>query len=97
MTGLNRRLFASWLLLSAITVGYALIDRSADHGGVRQASTIVTISAVVLALVKVRLIMGEFMEVRGAPKLLRLVANLWILIMGLTMITTYLVGKAVAN
>jgi hypothetical protein len=94
MTGLNRRLVAVWLILSAITVGYAVIDRSANHGGVRQASTAVTMAAVVLALVKVRIIMGEFMEVRNAPRLLRILANLWIVIMGAAMITSYLVGKA---
>ena len=94
VSGLNRRLLAVWVLLSAITVGYVLIDRSANHHGARQASTVVTLSAVVLALVKVRIIMGEFMEVRGAPKLLRLLANLWIVIMGATMIACYLAGKA---
>lgn len=97
MAGLNRRLLAVWLLLSAITVIYFWIDRSADHRGVREASTAVTLSAIVLALAKVRVIMGEFMEVRGAPRLLRFLANLWIVIMGTTMITSYLVGKAVAG
>ena len=97
LDGLNRRLLAVWLLLSAITVGYFWIDRSANHDGGRDASTFVTVSAVVLALVKVRVIMGEFMEVRGAPTLLRFLANLWIAIMGATMIAAYLAGKAVAG
>jgi len=97
VTRLNRRLLLVWLLLSAITVAYFWIDRSANHDGVREASTAVTLTAVVLALAKVRVIMGEFMEVRGARKLLRFLANLWILIMGATMIAAYLVGRAVAS
>ncbi len=95
-TKLNRRLLAIWLLLSAITVGYVWIDRSANHHGARTASTVVTVSAVVLALFKVRVIMGEFMEVRGAPTLLRRLADLWIVIMAATMLGLYFAGKAAA-
>jgi hypothetical protein len=97
LDGLNRRLLAVWAILTAITVAYVAIDRSASDHGARTASTVVTISAVVLALVKVRIIMGEFMEVRGATKLLRFLANLWIVIMGTTMIACYLIGKAHAG
>ena len=96
-TRLNRRLVAVWLLLSAITVGYFLIDRSANHDGARQASTVVTLCAVVLALVKVRSIMAEFMELRSAPRLLRILANLWIWITGSSRIGSYLAGRAVAG
>lgn len=95
-TKMNRRLLGIWLLLSAITVGYVWIDRSANHHGVRTASTAVTVSAVVLALFKVRVIMGEFMEVRGAPTLLRRLADLWIVIMAATMLGLYFAGKAAA-
>lgn len=95
MTGPNRRLLAVWLVLSAITVTYFWIDRAAGSNGVRHANTAVTLAAVVLALVKVRMIMGEFMEVRGAPRLLRVLANSWIVIMGITMIGSYLAGRIV--
>lgn len=95
-TGMNRRLLATWVVLSTITVLYLWIDHSAKHRGVTTASTAVTLSAIALALVKVRIIMGEFMEVRGAPTLLRRLANLWIAIMGAAMIGLYLAGKAVA-
>jgi hypothetical protein len=97
MTRLDRRLLAAWLVLSAITVGYFWIDRSAGHDGVRDASTAVTLSAIVLALFKVRIIMGEFMEVRGGPKILRFLAYFWIFLMGAVMIACYLAGRAVAG
>ena len=42
------------------------------------ASTAVTVAAICLALVKVRIIMREFMEVRHAPPLLRRLTDLWI-------------------
>ncbi len=94
LTGLNRRLLAVWLGLSAITVLYIAIDHSArDHGGAT-ASTAVTVSAIVLALVKVRFIMREFMEVRRAPTLLCRLTDLWVLIMAAAMLGLYFAGKA---
>jgi hypothetical protein len=97
MRRLNGRLLAAWLILTAITVGYYWVDRSDDREGGPDASTTITLAAIVLALVKVRIIMGEFMEVRCAPKLLRFLANLWVAIMGGTMVACYLAGKAAAG
>jgi hypothetical protein len=70
-TSSKLRLLAAWLVLVAITGIYLGIDRSADDGGTLAASTIVTISAILFALAKVRIIMREFMDVRHAPPLLR--------------------------
>jgi hypothetical protein len=93
---LNRRLLGVWLVLSTITIVYLWIDHTADHHGRQTASTVVTVSAIIIALAKVRIIMGEFMEVRGAPVLLRRLANLWIAIMAAVMLGLYFAGKAVA-
>jgi hypothetical protein len=92
----NRRLFVVWLILVGISVSYLWIDRTAEHGGVPSASSVVTLSAICLALVKVRIIMREFMEVRGAPRLLCRLTDLWVLVMGVAMIGVYLAGRAVA-
>ena len=43
-------------------------DRSFSPGGVPTASSVVTVGAICFALIKVRIIMREFMEVRGAPR-----------------------------
>ena len=60
----NKRLFVAWLVLTAITLLYFWIDRSANSSGARTASTVVTVSAICLALVKVRIIMRR---VHGSP------------------------------
>jgi hypothetical protein len=95
-TRINRRLFATWLALVAITMAYLWIDHVADNGAVRTASVAVTITAIVVALVKVRIIMREFMEVRHSPPLLCRITDLWILLMAVAMLGAYFVGRTVA-
>lgn len=96
LTTLNRRLFAAWIVLTGITLIYALIDHSADDHGVPTASAFVTVSAIVLALIKVRIIMREFMDVRHAPQLLRRLTDLLVVVMAVCLLGMYFVGKAVA-
>jgi cytochrome c oxidase subunit IV len=95
-TGFNKRLFAVWLILSGITVLYLAIDHSAEKHGVRTASEVASVSAIVLALVKVRIIMREFMEVREAPRLLCLLTDGLIVIMAVVLLGSYLIGRALA-
>ena len=95
-TRVNMRLFVVWLILVGITVAYLGIDRAANDHGVATASTAVTVAAICLALVKVRIIMREFMEVRGAPQLLCRLTDFWVLLMGVAMLGVYLAGRAVA-
>ena len=95
-TRFNKRLFVVWLVLVSISVAYLGIDRSADHQGIPSASTVVTISAICLALIKVRIIMREFMEVRGAPQVLCRLTDFWVVLMGVAMLGVYLAGRAVA-
>ena len=63
----NKRLMTVWLILTAMTLAYVWIDHTADQNGTLRASTVVTVSAIVIALIKVRIIFREFMEVRHAP------------------------------
>ncbi|CUU57914.1 Cytochrome C oxidase subunit IV [Parafrankia irregularis] len=92
----NKRLFAAWIVLSAITAAYLWIDHSADDHGTPIASTSATVGAIVLALVKVRIIMREFMEVRHAPRLLCRLTDLWVVLMAAGLLGMYFAGKAVA-
>ena len=95
-TSSRLRPFVAWLLLVAITVIYLGIDHSADDGGTLTASTTVTVSAILLALVKVRIIMRELMDVRHAPPLLRRLTDLLVAVIGVSLLTAYLVGQALA-
>jgi hypothetical protein len=90
------RLVVAWFVLVAITLIYLWIDNAADVGGVLLASTGVTVFAICLALVKVRIIMREFMDVRHAPPLLRHLTDLLVAVMAVAMLGTYIVGRAFA-
>ena len=92
----NSRLMIAWLVLVAITLIYLWIDNSADKRGVLVASTTVTVTAVFLALVKFRIIMREFMDVRHAPRLLRRLTDIVVVVIGISLLATYAVGRALA-
>ncbi len=93
----NRRLMIVWLILTAMTLVYVWLDHSADDDGMLRASTAVTVSAIVIALVKVRIIFREFMEVRHAPTLLRRLSDAWVLIIGVSLLGSYFIGSALAG
>jgi hypothetical protein len=92
----DRRLAVAWAVLVAITLLYLVIDGSAGHRDVAVASTSATLAAIALALVKLRIIMRELMDVRHAPRVLRTMTDLLLAVMAVGMIGSYLVGKAVA-
>jgi hypothetical protein len=93
----NKRLAIVWLVLTAMTLAYIWLDRSADDDGVLKASTVVTVSAIVIALVKVRIIFREFMEVRHAPPLLCRITDAWVVLIGVGLLGSYFVGSAIAG
>ena len=88
----EKRLLVVWLLLSAITVtqlGVASVDRQAAL----TPNAAITTSAIVIALIKVRLVFREFMEVRHAPVLLRRLTDLWVVLTGGTLLGCYWIGR----
>ena len=92
----ERRLAVAWLVVVAITLIYLVIDGSADdHGGLR-ANTIASLAAIGLALLKLRIIMREFMDVRHAPRVLRTLTDGLVVTIGVFLVGTYLIGRATA-
>ena len=91
----NKRLLFVWVILAALTLAYLWIDRSVD--GALQASAVVTSSVIVIALVKVRIIFREFMEVRHAPALLGRLTDAWVVLVGVCLLGSYFVGSALAS
>ena len=87
----RHRLLIVWAVLCALTLGYLWLDHSAGFA----ASTVVTAAAIVIALVKVRIIFREFMEVRHAPVLLCRLTDAWIAIMAVSLLGSYFAGVAV--
>jgi hypothetical protein len=93
----NKRLMIVWMALTAMTLAYVWLDHSADDDGTLKASTVVTVSAIAIALVKVRIIFREFMEVRHAPAVLRRLTDAWVVIIGVCLLGTYFIGSALAG
>ncbi|MGO9511118.1 MAG: cytochrome C oxidase subunit IV family protein [Mycobacterium sp.] len=87
----NKRLLVVWLILASLTLTYLWIDHSVD--GSLRPSVVVTSSVIVIALVKVRIIFREFMEVRQAPVLLCRLTDAWVVLIGVSLFTCYIVGS----
>jgi hypothetical protein len=92
----SKRLLIVWLILSSMTLVYVLMDQAVDQNGTLRASTVVTVSAIVIALIKVRIIFREFMEVRHAPVLLCRLTDGWVVLIGVCLLGSYFVGMAIS-
>jgi hypothetical protein len=88
----EKRLIFVWLALSAITLAQLGLGSLGERGSLTPNAAL-TSSAIVMALVKVRVIMREFMEVRHAPVLLRRLTDLWIVLTGASLLGSYFVGR----
>ncbi len=89
----NKRLLFVWVILAALTLAYLWIDHSA--GGTLKSSAVVTSSVIVIALIKVRIIFREFMEVRDAPALLCRLTDAWVVLIAVVLLGSYFVGVQV--
>jgi len=95
-TTFNRRLLIVWLILTSMTLAYVWMDHTVDQNGTLRASTVVTVSAIVIALIKVRIIFREFMEVRQAPAWLCRLTDAWVVLIAVCLLGSYFVGAAVS-
>ena len=89
----ERRLLLVWLALSAITLAQLALG-SLGRRDALTPNAAVTSSAIVIALIKVRVIIREFMEVRHAPALLCRLTDLWVVVTGVSLLGSYFVGMA---
>ena len=93
MAGFDKRLFVVWLALSAITLGQLGVV-SLDGAAEPAPNAAIATSAILIALVKVRVIIREFMEVRHAPVLLGRLTDLWVVFTGVVLLGGYFAGLA---
>lgn len=89
--GVEKRLRVVWLALSAITI-LQLGVGSLDGQAALVRSSAITASAIVIALIKVRIILREFMGVRHAPVLLGRLTDLWVVVTGAILLGGCLLG-----
>jgi hypothetical protein len=89
----NKRLLVVWVVLASLTLSYLWIDHSV--GGSLRASAAVTSAVIVIALIKVRIIFREFMEVRQAPALLCRLTDAWVILIAVGLLGSYFTGMAI--
>ncbi len=92
-TTFNKRLLVVWVILAAFTLSYLWIDNSLS--GSLTSSALITSAVIVIALIKVRIIFREFMEVRQAPVLLCRLTDAWVLLIGAALLSSYFIGAAI--
>lgn len=91
MTNLIRsRITQIWLLLVAATAISWEMGHGVGFNSVRYAS----VSIIVIAFVKVRFVIMDFMEIRGAPLFMRIVAEAWALTVCSALVVLYLRSAA---
>jgi hypothetical protein len=81
----EKRLLVVWLILSSITLIYLWVG-SVNPARTVRPSAVVTSSAIVMALIKVRIVLREFMETRHAPVLLRRLTDGWVVLMAMCLL-----------
>ena len=74
---LRDRLFAVWAILVAVTLVSSQIGGAGGLARIGSARA-VTVAVLAIAFAKCWAVMFEFMELRRAPALLRLLATLWL-------------------
>jgi len=85
----NRRITLVWSLLCILTITSWLLASARGHREFSP-STGVTIGILVAVVVKSRLIIQQFMEVRAAPNWLRHVTDGWLALLVASILALYL-------
>jgi hypothetical protein len=93
MIKFNKRLLVVWVILASFTLSYLWIDHSLSRS--LSPSAVVTSSVIVIALIKVRIIFREFMEVRQAPVLLCRLTDAWVVLIAAGLLGSYFIGTAI--
>jgi hypothetical protein len=91
--GSEKRLLVVWLSLSAVTLVQLGVGSAGAGDGLAPSGAIAA-GAIGIALVKVRIILREFMEVRHAPVLLGRLTDLWIGLTAAVLLGGHLAGLA---
>jgi hypothetical protein len=92
-SGFERRLLIVWLLLSAITLLSGWTG-ARDDQATAGPNAAITFGVMGLALVKVRIILREFMEVRHASVRLGRLTDGWLLLTAAILAGAYFAGMA---
>lgn len=85
---IRSRITLVWLLLVAATAFSWEMGHGVGFLDVRQAS----VAIIVVAFIKVRFVVQDFMEIRKAPLFMRLVGEIWVIVICTTLIALFLIA-----
>jgi hypothetical protein len=80
----------AWVILCAITIMSWWLAPGHSHNGPAVASVPITVAVVVLGFIKGRMIIRYFMEVRHAPRWLKLFTDAWLTLLWASVLAIYL-------
>ncbi len=86
----SRPLTSAWAALSAITVLSWWLAPGHSGANVAVASVPITLVVILLGFIKGRLIIRYFMEVRTAPRWLKVATDAWLTVLWVTVLVIYL-------
>ncbi len=81
----------AWIILSAITILSWWLAPGHGHGQAAGPSVPITLVVILLAFVKGRMVIRYFMEVRTAPRWLKLATDGWLVALWAGVLAIYLV------
>jgi len=84
-----RPIAIAWLMLCALTIGSWWLS-PAHSGAPAVPSAGITVAVIAVGFIKSRLIIRYFMEVRTAPRWLRLATDGWLVMLWLAILVIYL-------
>lgn len=90
---LRTRTTLVWLILVAATALSWRMGHSTGFQDIRYAS----VTIIVVTFIKVRYVILDFMEVRHAPVLMRLIGETWVLVICAVLIALYWWGPSMAS
>jgi hypothetical protein len=79
----------AWTILSAITILSWWLAPGHTRGAAAVASVPITVAVVLLGFIKGRIIIQYFMEVRTAPRRLKLFTDAWLTVLWAGMLAIY--------
>jgi Prokaryotic Cytochrome C oxidase subunit IV len=79
------------IILSAITIASWWLAPAHSHGGPAAPSVPITVAVIALAFIKGRMIIRYFMEVRTAPRWLKLTTDAWLTFLWAGVLAIYLI------
>lgn len=84
------RITLTWFVLVAATALSWEMGHGMGFSDIRQAG----VAIIIVSFVKVRFVILDFMEVRHAPRFMRLIAEIWTGVICMTLVTLFLMAPA---